>query len=428
LSGGVFAALLAFALFPFVWSLPESLVTAELGSAYPEASGTVAWVEEAFPNKPYLAWLQGCLTWTSGATDNAIYPVLFWEYMRQLFLETEDQENSDLHPTWWRFLFLSGTSCALAYINYRGLDVVGDMSITICVLSMIPFIVFIAIGFFQIQPSRWLPSGSSSSLKSIKWAPFLNNLFWNLNSFDSASCFAAEVQNPGRSFPRAMFISVILVSFAYELPLLVATGCTNANREDWVDGYLTTIVMEVAGRWCGAWVVFAAGLSNLAMFQSEMSSDAYQLMGMAERGFLPKILAQKSKYGTPLYAILLGLFVIVVLNLSQNLMQLIEMLNFNYALSLLLEYSAFLRLRWSKPDLERPYRIPFSNWGCIFLLLPAILCTILIISLASWSTYVFCLGTIVICMVWWQFKVKRENYTTVNSKEGDESESTSNVI
>lgn len=96
--------------------------------------------------------------------------------------------------------------------------------------------------------------------------------------------------------------------------------------------------------------------------------------------------------------------------------------------SLLLEYSAFLKLRWSKPDLERPYRIPFSNYGCIFLLLPAMLCTILIMALASWSTYIFCLGTIVICTVWWQFKAKRENYTTVSAKEGDESESTSNII
>lgn len=38
-AGGPFFALLGFILFPLVWSVPEALVTAELGSAYPEPSG-----------------------------------------------------------------------------------------------------------------------------------------------------------------------------------------------------------------------------------------------------------------------------------------------------------------------------------------------------------------------------------------------------
>ena len=42
---------------PFVWSLQEALMTAELGSTFPEASGGVAWVEEAFG--PGAAWLCG---------------------------------------------------------------------------------------------------------------------------------------------------------------------------------------------------------------------------------------------------------------------------------------------------------------------------------------------------------------------------------
>lgn len=37
-----------------------------------------------------------------------------------------------------------------------------------------------------------------------------------------------------------------------------------------------------------------------------MSSDSYQLQGMAERGFLPKALASRSKHGTPTYGILLS--------------------------------------------------------------------------------------------------------------------------
>ncbi len=38
---------------------------------------------------------------------------------------------------------------------------------------------------------------------------------------------------------------------------------------------------------------------QIGQFQAEMASDSYQLQGMAERGFLPLVLAKRSHYGTP---------------------------------------------------------------------------------------------------------------------------------
>lgn len=38
-SGGPLVAILGFSIFPLIWSLPEALVTAELGTTYPEPSG-----------------------------------------------------------------------------------------------------------------------------------------------------------------------------------------------------------------------------------------------------------------------------------------------------------------------------------------------------------------------------------------------------
>jgi amino acid permease len=35
-----------------------------------------------------------------------------------------------------------------------------------------------------------------------------------------------------------------------------------------------------------------------------MSTDSFQLQGMAERGFLPAAFAKRSKYGTPAVAII----------------------------------------------------------------------------------------------------------------------------
>jgi len=69
-AGGAFYTLIGLLVLPFVWSIPEALVTAELGSAFPEAAGEVAWVETAFGTK--AAWMSGYLTWVAGVTDNGM--------------------------------------------------------------------------------------------------------------------------------------------------------------------------------------------------------------------------------------------------------------------------------------------------------------------------------------------------------------------
>jgi len=55
----------------------------------------------------------------------------------------------------------------------------------------------------------------------------------------------------------------------------------------------------VGGRWLAVFVIVAAAFSQVGQYQAEMASDSYQLQGMAERGFLPLVLAKKSKHGTP---------------------------------------------------------------------------------------------------------------------------------
>jgi amino acid transporter len=347
-SAGFLAAILGFSLFPFIWSVPEALVTAELGSAYPEASGGVVWVEEAFGQM--AGWQAGYLGWVAGATDNAIYPVLFLEYVIQFWSSVEE-----LSPV-VRFLLISVVSVLLGFLNWLGLEIVGKMSLIIGIMSMSPFVIMVLLGVFQLDPRRWLLTLSPSSgfdvrlfVSSIMWRPFLNNLFWCLNSFDAGACYAGEVDNPGRTLPHAMFWAVTLVIVGYIFPLMVAIGATDSTPEDWVDGYLATAAGVIGGRWLEAWVILAAGIANISLYQAELSADAYQLMGMADRGFLPKIFSTRSRYGTPTYGLLLGVFVIIAMG-NFDLEHLIELLNLNYSTSLLMEYAAFLKLRVSKPD------------------------------------------------------------------------------
>ena len=418
-SAGNLYTLLGFLVAPLIWSIPEAIMTAELTPTFPEAAGGMIWVQEAFGEG--AGWMAGYLGWIAGATDNAIYPVLFLDYLMVQVLSTE--EDSDHHVLvrnpLARFVFLAATSVGLAYVNWLGLPVVGRMSVVICCIAMSPFVILTVVGAFQVDPSRWfeLPSSSvdpqevaaaaavtndddadiggglfpHAVVGGLAIRPFLNNLFWNLNSFDAGSSFAEDVTDPGHVFPRAMAWAVVMVVAGYFVPLLIALGASSAEHYEWVDGYFATAASEIVGPWLGAWTVFAAGISNIALFQAELSADAFQLMGMAERGHVPSIFARRSRHGTPTGGIILGTAVIVAMGLS-NLDQLIEMLNFNYAISLLMEYCAFIKLRISRPELHRPWRCPLSTFGCVLLFIPTFGFTLAVLLLATYTTYLFSIG------------------------------------
>lgn len=405
-AGGNFYALLGFLVVPLVWSMQEAAITAELGAAFPEASGGVAWVEEAFGST--AGWMSGYLNWVAGATDNAIYPVLFLEYVMQVFkasaLEEIESANSDTLHHLIRILLITAISSSLAYVNWLGLELVGKISILICFVAMSPFVLLMLVGAAKCDPRRWfeIPDqiGSDHTVSffesgfvttGVLWRPLINNLYWNLNSFDAAGSFAADVDDPNKTFARGMMWGLVLVTLGYFVPLLIATGASSTSHSKWVEGYLAGVAFEIGGVWLGCWTVFAAGVSNIAMFQAEMSADAFQLMGMSERGFLPKIFARRSRQGTPTYGILLGTAVIILTSSFSNFDELVEMLNFMYTLSLIFEFAAFIKLRISHSDTHRPWKVPLSTFGCILFLLPTFLFMGVIIVIASWKSYVFAL-------------------------------------
>lgn len=286
-----------FIVFPFIWAVPEALVTAELGAAFQDPSAGVAWVEHAFGEG--MGGLCGTLAWVSGATDNAIYPTLFIGYVSSVF-GWEKDEFGFLE----RFCSIVAITICLAMLNYTGLEIVGNASLVICVIAMSPFLIMTIVGAPKVVPSRWfqLPEPTEDSvyglfdddfqtsagplpllsLGGILWRPFLNNMFWNINGFDKAASFAGETSSASTTYPRGVFIGLVMCVVSYIFPLLVAVGATDYRQNEWVDGHLGTVAVDIGGKWLGMWTIFAAGISNVALFEAEMSSDAFKIMGMGK--------------------------------------------------------------------------------------------------------------------------------------------------
>jgi len=80
----------------------------------------------------------GYLNWVSGATDNAIYPTLFLEYVTSI----AGWEVGG----WERFGYVAAYTVALALVNYSGLEIVGNASLMVCIIAKSPFVILKVVG------------------------------------------------------------------------------------------------------------------------------------------------------------------------------------------------------------------------------------------------------------------------------------------
>ncbi|GMI93156.1 POLYAMINE UPTAKE TRANSPORTER 2, PARAQUAT-RESISTANT 2 [Hibiscus trionum] len=383
-AAGPFLALLGFLVFPFIWSIPEALITAEMGTMFPENGGYVVWVSSALG--PYWGFQQGWMKWLSGVIDNALYPVLFLDYLKSGI--------PALGGGLPRVFAVLALTLVLTYMNYRGLTIVGWVAVLLGVFSLLPFVVMAFVSIPKLEPSRWLVV----NMHHVDWNLYLNTLFWNLNYWDSISTLSGEVENPKKTLPKALFYALILVVLGYFFPLLVGTGALPLDRELWTDGYFSDIAKMIGGVWLRWWIQAAAAMSNMGMFVAEMSSDSFQLLGMAERGMLPEFFSKRSRYGTPLIGILFSASGVVLLSWL-SFQEIVAAENFLYCFGMFLEFIAFVRLRMKYPAASRPYKIPVGTVGSILMCIPPTILICVVLALSSLKVAVVSLVAVVIGLV-----------------------------
>jgi len=398
-SCGPIVGLALLGIFALCFSVPQAMITAELSTAFPCNGGYSMWVQAAFGT--FWGVQESYWSWFSGVVDSALYPVLLYSAAQQLFAglgidaglggadtdpttcsasnSTDDGGDDDDQPTrnLWVCMFEPGSGCAVEYGIKLGIlvlfcapnlissKVVGDFLTFLCLFALAPFAVLCIVGLPKMRAANLMRRPPMYD-----WATCLSTLYWNMSGFDSASTFAGEVEWPHKTFPRALFVAVGLVGLSYLCPLLV-TAAADPYWECWHDGSLVAAALLVGGSWLGVWILATSTLSNWGLFASELLEDSYQLLGMAEMGLAPELFARVSpRTGTPVNAILFQ-FVIIALLVSLDFNSILCIDNFFSASAAALEFAAIVRLRISRPQMARPYKIPLGTAGLVvFLLIP----------------------------------------------------------
>lgn len=346
LAAGPLFTLLGFLVFPFAWGVPESLITAELATAFPGNGGFVLWADHAFG--PLAGFLLGMWKYLSIVINIAAYTSLIADYLGGGVAPAVAEPGRARTGT------VIGMTLLLSFVNYAGVSIVGWGAVALGIVSLAPFVLTTAMAVPKVRPSRW-----ALQVKGDKdWRLFFNTLFWNLNYWDCASTMAGEVERPERTFPRALAVAVVLIAVSYLLPLMAATGATDASPDAWVNGYLADAAGIIGGPWLKYWTGAGAVISSIGMFEAQMSSGAFQLLGMADLGLLPVVFSRRAaRTGTPWVAIAVSTVVTIVVSFL-CFDDVVATANFLYSLGTLLEFASFLWLHAKHPAMKRPYRVP----------------------------------------------------------------------
>jgi amino acid transporter len=371
---------------PLVWGVPIALMVSELSSAIPDEGGYYIWVRKALGD--FWGVQEGWWTICYTAVDMAIYPVLFVNYLAFFFPSialTEDTPTSILLIRWFIAILLI---IIALLINFQGARAVGQNAIFNLGLVLAPFVLLSVIGLSQAGAISQTISVITTDLRGNANINFLAlgmaTILWNYCGWDNVSTFAGEVENPQRSYPRALAIALPLIIAAYLLPLLAGLS-TTTDPNVWNESAgWPAIASLIGGYWFGSLIAGVALLSAWSLFNSQLLYVSRLPYVMATDGWLPKALTKTSnKTGVPTTALIVACIISAIFSaLPFGKLVVIDILL--YSAALLLEFIALIVLRLKQPELHRPFRIPGGLPVLVLLAVAPMICSLTVV-VASFS-------------------------------------------
>ena len=355
---GPVLALAALIAIPLFWAVPEALLIGELASMLPVEGGYYRWVQRAFGDR--WAFVNAWCTWLYSLVEMSLYPAIVVQYLGAFMP----------HLAYgWIVLVTMLVIWIPTLLNLRGAVPVGQVSVLIGVLVLLCFGL---LGLFALPRMTHVPWTTLGAPQPVRWASLgagLSLALWNWIGWDNASTVCGEIDDAGRTYPRALAIAVPLVALGYFVPLLPALAASDWRT--WREGGWPDIARAVAGPIGPALaiaIIVLAMLSATAMFNSLLLAYSRIPLSVAQDRLLPSWLAVTDDRGVPVRSILL----------ASTLYSLIALLPFGelisadvvlYALALGLEFAALIQLRRTEPELRGSFRLPLGRKGLVALAL-----------------------------------------------------------
>jgi amino acid transporter len=349
-------ALLYMLLLPLFWCIPVSLVAAELTTAIPVEGGFYRWVRAAFGD--FWGFQAGWWNWSASFLLAAAYAVLATDYLSFYFSAIVG---------WKHHLVSVLIVGVIAWINVRGIQMVGMVSTTLSV-----FVLLVVAALCLVAATKWQHNPFSPMVppQVPPFQVFVVGLalgLWLYSGYEQVSSVAEEVENPQRNYPIALAIVVPLSIATYFLPTMFSLAALG-DWQKWHTGYFSDAALLIGGRWMGFAMMIAALVTNLSLLNATVLTSTRMPSTMAEDGYLPVAFsARHPRYGTPWIAIIVSSIIYALLAQKTMVQLLTVYVWLRIGVTMLTVLSSW-QLRKTQPELARPFRIPWGRAGLLYVI------------------------------------------------------------
>jgi len=352
--------------------LPCALVSAELATGWPKSGGIYIWVREALGDRLgfFSIWMQ----WIHNV---AWYPVILSFIAATLAYVTYPALAEN------KFYILSVILVCfwgMTLFNYFGLKLSSKVSsIGVIVGSILPGIFIVGLGIFWVisDKPKSLTFDSQSFLpdfSSISNLVFLAGLFLAFSGLEVSASLAGEVKEPKKTYPRAISLAAFITFFILVLGALTISYVIPPEEISLVAGLMEALEKFLPAFGLSSLKPLLGGLliiGALAEVNSWLISPIKGLHATSLHGNLPPFFQNLNDHGTPTHLLFFKALIVSITSLvflfmpnTSSAFWLLTVLSAqSYLIMYIMMFISAIRLRYSKPNVPRAYKIPFSDKG-----------------------------------------------------------------
>lgn len=253
-------------------------------------------------------------------------------------------------------IHLKGAGEALKIIFV--ITAIAAVALLVFIIAMIPH--FNSANLFNIAvsdkagASAFLPMGYLGIWAAVPYA------IWFFLAVEGVPLAAEEAKDPTRSLPRGLIGSMLILAAFALLILFLGAGAAGANQLKDSGAPLVDALVAVYGEhtWLAGFVNFVGLAGLIASFFSIIYAYSRQIFALSRAGYMPTSLSLTNKNKAPYLAIIIPGVIGFALSLTGEGDLLILMAVFGATISYVLMMLSHIKLRLSRPDMDRPYKTP----------------------------------------------------------------------
>jgi APA family basic amino acid/polyamine antiporter len=273
---------------------------------------------------------------------------------------------------------------AITSLCYVGIHQSARFNAIVVAIKVTAILLFVAFGVWVVDGANWQPfvPQNTGQFGQFGWSGVVQAagiIFFAYIGFDAVSTAAQEAKNPQRDMPIGILASLAVCTVLYVAVSAVLTGMVPYTELNTPAPVALALDRHPELAWLAGWIKLGAVAGMTSVMLVMLLGQPRIFYAMSRDGLLPPLFRRvhpthKTPYvGTlvtgTLAALIGGLFPVTILG---------ELVSIGTLLAFTTVCIGVLVLRYTRPDIPRPFKVPAPWFVCLS---GAAVCTLMMLSL-----------------------------------------------